>query len=1027
VRPCPGCGTSNPESQKFCGECGARLPADASGEEQRKTVTILFSDVTGSTALGERLEPESLRRMLASFFDEARRVIESHGGTVEKFIGDAVMAVFGVPVVHEDDAVRALRAASELMAALAALNPTLERSYGATLQIRIGVNTGEVVTGTTERLATGDAVNVAARLEQLAAPGEIYVGEVTAQLAAAVAQLDPLEPATLKGKAEPVPIFRLVGLTGAARPVRATPLVGRDRQLELLRLAFDRSVADRACSLFTVLGSAGVGKSRLVAEFLDGLDATIVRGRCLSYGHGVGLLPAADVVRQLLSGQYAAESAALRDADPAIAGALSALVAGDVAVSSGVEIAWAFRRLLEHIAAHRPLVVVLDDLHWAEEPLFELIEHLVTFSRDAPILALVMARPELMERRPGWGGGALNASTVLLEPLAPGDTAALVETLAPNLSERAREKVMAAAGGNPLFAEEMVALVAASGVSDATDIAVPPTIQALLAARLDQLDPAELRALERGSIEGQSFHRGAVTALSPEDAELPQRLLNLVRKDLLRPDQPTLDRDEAFRFRHLLLRDAAYERLPKSTRAELHERFARWLDHRAADLPERDSLVGYHLEQAYYYRVGLGPLDDEIRALGAEAASRLQQAGRKQMQRYEPVGALTLLDRAHALRPDDAPDVSLELGIASLMLMSGRPAEAVARVAATAKAAEAAGDRIGFLQADLVHVGLNSHVSSAAWMPELQRRLDIAMPIFEAAGDEGALGWAWWVTAHLAHNDCRFGDGLEAAYKYVEYAERSDDIFLALFGLHVLAHTALGPTPIPQALEAFEELRGRALGVEPWINQFRVLLLAEIGEFEAADAAYQTAMIAYQERGMSLAEGISGQHAIELALAKGDIDRAISAGEASCALLESMGENAFLSTNAAMLARGYFIAGRYDEAEAWANRAIEAGDPDDRITHAISRMVRAQLAAVRGDEQTARQIIEDTLRSTARMQAPHLQGELAEDAATAFRLLGDRTAEERMLRQALALFTDKGATYYAYRVERALSELATED
>jgi class 3 adenylate cyclase len=1020
VLPCPACGTANPDTQKFCGECGAKLPTQAAGEEQRKTVTVLFSDVTGSTALGEQLEAESLRRMLARFFETAKRLIESHGGTVEKFIGDAVMAVFGVPIVHEDDALRALRAAHDLMAALDELNPELERGYGATLQIRIGVNTGEVVTGTSERLATGDAVNVAARLEQLATPGEIYVGEVTAQLAGAAAELDELEPATLKGKAAPVRVFRLRGVSTSERPVRSTPMVGRERQLDMLRDAFDRAVADRACVLFTVLGPAGVGKSRLVAEFLDGLDSIVVRGRCLSYGHGVGLLPAADVVRQLLEGPGGEELADWRVADPAIAAAIRALVEGDSAVSSGTDIAFAVRRVLEHVAANQPIVVVLDDLHWAEPPLFEVVEHLVTLSRDAPILMLVMARPELLERRQGWGGGALNASTVLLEPLGPADTAALVESLAPSLDERAREKVMAAAGGNPLFAEEMVALVEASGTSDAAAIQVPPTIQALLAARLDQLDPAELRALERGSIEGQSFHRGALTALTPEDADLPQLLLGLVRKDLLRPDQPTLDRDEAFRFRHLLLRDAAYERLPKSTRAELHEQFARWLDDRAPELPERDSLVGHHLEQAYLYRVGLGPVDDTVRQLAEEAGDRLERAARRQLLRLDAVGAIELFDRSAALRPEVAPNVSLQLSVCGALLMSGQPAEAVARATALSQTAAERGDRIGALVADLVARGYRAHIPNDDWLPDLRARIEIAMPEIERSGDNGAMAWAWWSRAIIAHHDCRHGDGAEAGKRFHEYALQSD-VVLTVTGGYLPGQFALGPTPINQALADLAEYETTA-GYDPFIDEWRAQFLSLTGDHDSARALHRKLNASLRDRGTLLAAAIVEQVGMLIERTAGDLDAAAEAGLRSCAELEAMGETAFMSTNAAVLSHALFVAGRHRDAEEWANRAIEVGDADDRVTHLYARMVLAMIAAARG-ESTASQAVTDALALAEPMQAPQTQGEIALSASAAFQMIGDREAEEQQLRKALEYFRTKDSTVYIEFTQALIDDL----
>ena len=459
--------------------------------EQRKTVTIVFCDVAGSTALGESTDPEALRAKLASYFERMKAIVESHGGTVEKFIGDAVMAVFGVPLVHEDDALRAVRAAAEMRDALPELG----------VQARIGVNTGEVVTGTEERLATGDAVNVAARLEQAASPGETLIGEETLRLVRGAVEAEEVEPLELKGKAERVPAFRLLGVSGDLARRHEAPMVGRERELNRLRDAFGQAVADRSCQLFTVLGSAGVGKSRLAAEFLDGIEAGVVRARCLSYGSGITYWPVVEALTQL----------GVRLEQESAATAIAALLGESEATTTPDEIAWAVRKSFERAATEEPLVVVFDDIHWAEPAFLDLIEHVADFSRGAPILLLCIARPELLERREGWGGGKLNATVVLLEPLSANEADQLIDSLG-ELEQGLRERIREAAEGNPLFVEEMLAMVREAGNGD---VAVPPTIQALLAARIDQLDDAERAVLERGAVEGKIFHRGAVQALAP--------------------------------------------------------------------------------------------------------------------------------------------------------------------------------------------------------------------------------------------------------------------------------------------------------------------------------------------------------------------------------------------------------------------------------------------------------------------------------------------------------------------------------
>ena len=403
--------------------------------QQRKTVSVLFCDVTGSTALGERLDPESFRQVMRRYFDAARRVIERHGGTVEKFIGDAVMAVFGVPVLHEDDALRAVRAAAELREEIAILNERLEADFGAAVSVRAGVNTGQVVTGTDERLATGDAVNLAARLEQAAAPGEIVIGPQTWRLVRHAVDAEPLEPLQLKGKSQPVIAHRLVQVHGDARPGTAAPVRrwwGAAASCGSCVRPSRASVDERSCGLFTVLGMAGVGKSRLTAEFLHGIDARVVTGPCLSYGQGITYWPVVSMVRQLLDTEHGCPGAAeLMAGDAQVAAAIKVLFGEQASVTSPPDIAWAVRKLFERSAELAPLVVVVDDLHWGEPVLFDLVEHIADFSRGAPIFVVCLARPELLDARPGWGGGKLNATSLLLEPLKPAETGTLIDQLLP--------------------------------------------------------------------------------------------------------------------------------------------------------------------------------------------------------------------------------------------------------------------------------------------------------------------------------------------------------------------------------------------------------------------------------------------------------------------------------------------------------------------------------------------------------------------------------------------------------------------
>ena len=623
---CERCGVESPSGFRFCGACGAPLPEETVALRQtRKVVTALFCDVTGSTALGEELDPEVLRGVMNRYFAVIRTTIERHGGTVEKFIGDAVMAVFGIPIVREDDALRAVRAAAEIRERM----PEVAKEVGVTLRFRTGVNTGTVLMSEGENYATGDAVNVAARFEQVAASGEIVLGEETLRLVRDAVTVEPLEPLALKGKSDPVRAFRLLSVDPAAAGVARhmdSALVGRERELSLLRDAWERVVREAGCHLFTLLGMAGVGKSRLVAELLHGIgeDALVLAGRCLAYGEGITFWPLID---------------ALQGAGEPARAVVERLRRGGAAIPE--ELFLEVRRTLESLAETRPVVLHLDDLQWAEAMLLDLLDHVVDLSRGAPILVLCTARPELLEERPAWGGGKFNVQTVLLEPLGAQESLALLEQLGDGLDAAARDHIVAVSEGNPLFLEEMVALAQESGT-----VQVPPTIHALLAARLERLGSEERALLERGAVEGQVFHRLAVKALADGRlvAEVDARLAGLVRRELIRPHPAMLGGDEAYRFRHLLIRDAAYDTLPKADRAELHERFAGWLEQAAAGLPELDEIVGWHLEQTVRYRRELGQATDP--ALVRRAAERLYRGGRRAGERGDRQAAGSLLERA---------------------------------------------------------------------------------------------------------------------------------------------------------------------------------------------------------------------------------------------------------------------------------------------------------------------------------------------------------------------------------------------
>jgi class 3 adenylate cyclase/tetratricopeptide (TPR) repeat protein len=980
---CAHCGTENPDSAKFCNECGAAIAAPAP-REQRKTVTVLFCDVSGSTSLGERVDPEALRAIMARYFDAARAAIERHGGTVEKFIGDAVMAVFGIPVVHEDDALRAVRAALELRDAVE-------------IDVRIGVNTGEVVTSGAGTLATGDAVNVAARLEQAAGTGEVLVGEQTYALVRGAVDAELLPPIEARGKAEPLTAYRLQAVTGSLGRRDAAPMVGRAAELELLARAFERTVHEHACHLFTILGTAGIGKSRLVAEFLGQLrGARVVDGRCLSYGEGITYWPVVEVVKQLGD---------LPDEDT-VRKPIAALLGESDVVSSPPEIAWAVRKAFEHAALDGPLVVVFDDIQWGEATFLDLIEHVADLSRGAPILLLCMARPELIDARPGWAGGKHNATTVLLEPLPRDAVEELLVALTGDVDDRIRE----AADGNPLFVEEMVELARTRG----GDVAVPPTIQALLTARLDSLPAEERAVLERGAVEGQVFHRSAVAALGPEEPQVDSRLVSLVRKELVRPDQPVLPRDDAYRFRHLLIRDAAYEALPKATRIELHERFATWLGEHGADLVELDEIVGYHLEQAVGYAAELGRPDDG-RAL--RAAERLASAARRADLRSDAAAAVNLLMRAQALAPDTArrPEWLFLLGRA--LHENGRVAESLA----TLDEASESGDPTWGARARILLTRLATYSTSTYAFGETIRKLDEALA---TVSDELAVVAEGKATrALLLYYLGRNNEARDAAREALELARRSGDVRLVGFASDVLALAmSWSDTPWDEIEQHVGGMLADDLGPQAHARALMLLnrCLWMRGAFDEARAVALDAMARFEDLGQWVYAGWSWLALGYLEWAADEMEAEERASRLCWDRLGELGEEGYRSTGGAQL--GYALArlGRLGEAEAILEATDAITSPDDYVTMHIVLSGRALIAALRGERERARELVERSLEAARCSDSPDHTAYALIVAAEVYRELGQAADAQRAVEQAIALAEPKQSFALADRARAVL-------
>jgi class 3 adenylate cyclase len=944
-------------------------------------VTAVFCDVVGSTALGETADPEAMRRLLERYFERMRAIVEHHGGTVQKFIGDAVVAIFGVPAVHEDDALRALRAALEMRDALP----------GIGVEARIGVNTGEVMTSSDDALVTGDAVNVAARLQQAAGSGEVLLGEATRVLAGGAAKVELLDPLKLKGKAEPVPAFRLLAVGEPPERSHGARFVGRIRELALLAEAWERALAEARCELVTIVGEPGVGKSRLVAEFLAGLDTRVVHGRCLSYGEGITYWPVVEVLKQL----------GTLPAEPAAAGALRALLGDSDAVTSPDEIAWAFRKALEESA---PLVVVFDDIQWGEETFLDLVEHVALLSAGVPLLLLCLARGELHERRNEWPIG------LRLEPLPPGDVEALLpESLVGGL----RERIARAAGGNPLFVTEMLAVASES----AGEVVVPPTLKALLAMRIDQLEALERGVLERGAVEGEVFHLVTVQALAPGETGVVPRLAALVRKELIRPDRPRLPGEDGFRFCHLLVRDAAYDALPKAMRGELHERLGDWLDQYGCELVERDELVGYHLQEAHRYRTELDDPEEEVRALGERAAGHLIVAARRAAARADYRAASNLLPRALLLGiadPREAVRAQAELGFALIETRQRGDGEAVldGAVAAAARlgergiAARAQTYRVRSLIGDPDHDPaqvLALCEESVATLSEL--------------GDESGLANACRMLADVLQRQGQTVAAGAAFERALAHADASGDQEMRRLVIHSLTGVYLlhGPTPAGEAISRCARLLNGATGERVLAAEIRRslgVLYAMTGRSDDALELLEKSSLVLDELSVMTATLTRSEAAYGRVLA-GDNDGAEHELKTMWSLLHEASAHRIetRALRAAIeLARLYCDERRFEEADEVLAYARDAPLLDDGRGIAARRLsVEALLAAQKHERTEAATLSEQAIeRAEARPDDLNLRAIVWQAAAEVRRAAGEMGKAEVAIANALALYQQKG-------------------
>jgi DNA-binding SARP family transcriptional activator/tetratricopeptide (TPR) repeat protein len=1008
-------------------------PRETVAREARKTVTAVSVRVATSSDRGGRLDPETLRRMTTRAFAEVEVATKRHGGTVEVIAGDTVSVVFGLPLVHEDDALRAMRSADEIRARLSGLAEELAGEQAAHLEVRIGVSTGEVVTGgplAAQLRATGEPLTVSSQLGQAAEPGEILLDETTNRL---VRDAVSVERTIVDSNAS----FRLVDLADAppGHVSRfSSPMVGREREGRRLQDAFDQAVSDRSCQLFTVLGPAGVGKSRLIREFLEDLagEALVAGGRCLPYGEGITYWPLIEAMRDvaslddtdssedsrsklaaLLEGEEEAELIAQRVAE----------TIGLAEYIGGVEESFsAVRTFFEALARRRPLVLVFDDIHWGEATFLDLIEHLADWTRDAPILLVCLARSELLEVRPGWGGGKLNATSILLEPLSEEESAKLVENLAGEaLEESTRRRIVDAAEGNPFFVEEMLALVLEDGRG--AELEVPPTIQALLAARLDRLSDDERTVIEAASVEGKVFHDGSVVVRVPEALRpsVREHLMALVRKELIRPERSLFARERAFRFRHLLIRDAAYESIPKEARAAFHEGYAAWLEGAAAErLPEYGEIVGYHLEQTFRYRAELGPVRDADRAIARRAAERLGAAGRRAIVRADAPAAVNLLSRAVSLLPPDDP-ARIDL-VPTVRVAQGLGGDLGWAVDVLDDAIAAGDDQLrahALVQRGLLRLFTGPDVAAGELIEIAERAIE------DLQGHDLGLARAWRLVAQANYLARRAGPSVAAAERALVHARRADDPFEEReIVQYLLVALVLGPAPAPEATRLCEQLLEEAAS-NPVVEADTLGALAYFVAIQGHTAKANELLASSRGVMEGLGEWIwllPVCYALSAVWESDPIalERELRPGYEA---LMRIGEKSGFSSFATLLAQAVYALGRYDEAEDLARETRDASRPIDVQSETVWRTVKAKVLARRGESHAAEELAREAIAFVEQSDFLPVHADALMDLAEILRLAGCPGEAGPAVEEAIRLYEQKGNVVAAAKARAQLEAL----
>ena len=1054
ARLCGSCGFANDHDVRICVSCGAALATGDIARESRRMVTIVFADPKPQSADGSALSADTTRVVMSRYFDVMHPILERHGGTVEKFIGDALMAVFGLPVRHEDDPARAIRAAAEMQNALKALNDEFEARFAVRLANPIGVNTGTVVAGDVsegQRLVTGDAVNVAARLEQTAAAGEVILGELTRRLVGDAAEAEAIPPLTLKGKAEPVPAYRLVRIaaSGSASRRHDLPLVGRDAELEQLRRMFRAVAHDGRGDRITVVGDAGVGKSRLVYEFLSeaAKTARVVESQCLAYGDGITFWPflrvvqnAAGIVEDDDADTARARIATLVGDEPDVLARVESIAGLSAAPFAMAELVWAMRRFIERLADHGPVVVLFDDVHWAEPAFLDAV-NAIAFAVRAPVMFLCTARPTIFEEHRPFVEAA---SATVLAPLTDEQCASFLQLLLGETLVDARviDRIVGAADGNPLFIEQILFMLIDDGrlrdvdgrwhvEGDLASLEVPATIEAVLTARLDRLPREERHVIEPASVIGRRFAQDAVAHLVDTGLRraLGDRLQDLRTRDLVALE----DTDEpSFRFQHQLIRDTTYNGLLKESRAILHERFVEWADtiNAARDRStEFEEIQGHHLEQAVRYWRELGSLDAHVIEVGIDASRRLASAGERALARGDMRAAANLLTRAADLLPDAHPTKPRTLVLAGNALHEiGSFDRATAAYDASGHAALAAGNAGVMVAARIERLRLEYLIGRVEDVQQVSAEVTRALEELALLEDADALSRAWQLQLNLDIAACRWAAAHDAANRVIEHAQRAGNSVLEVRTMPLLAFLAQkGPTHVPEATAQCNDILARVSSDRRSSGLTRVqlaLLSAMALDFDAARASYSETRKVLSELGWEMQAALVSLSSGPIELLADDPARAEEELRRDYDALQLLGERNFISLTATLLAEAVYRQRRFDEAQSLVDFSREIAAPDDLAVQIIWRSVAGKLAGRAGDAEQAVTLARDALAMIESTEDPSGQADVLVDLAEVRYLAGEAALALDALADAERRYAVKGNQAGGVRVARLARRLA---